>query len=98
MGGVLGQFGLRAIPFGIAAMVLGFILKSAGTQAERLEGSGASTRRARNRSRALSSMRARHLCSLFPRNARRPASVIRTRATLIDLPQLFLEGCGGFLF
>src|SRR5262245_66095915 len=33
MGGVLGQFGLRAIPFGIAAMVLGFILKSAGTQA-----------------------------------------------------------------
>jgi len=38
--GLLGQFGLRAIPFGIAAMVLGFILKSAGTQAERLEGSG----------------------------------------------------------
>ena len=34
MGGVLGQFGLRAIPFGIAAMVLGFILKSAGTQAD----------------------------------------------------------------
>ena len=33
MGGVLRQFGLRAIPFGIAAMVLGFILKSAGTQA-----------------------------------------------------------------
>src|ERR1700730_4251425 len=33
MGGVLGQFGLRAIPFGIAAMVFGFILKSAGTQA-----------------------------------------------------------------
>jgi len=33
MGGVLGQFGVRAIPFGIAAMVLGFILKSAGTQA-----------------------------------------------------------------
>ena len=33
MGGVLGQFGLRAIPFGIAAMLLGFILKSAGTQA-----------------------------------------------------------------
>src|SRR5215472_6491715 len=33
MGGVLGQFGLRAIPFGIAAMFLGFILKSAGTQA-----------------------------------------------------------------
>src|SRR6516225_1874696 len=33
MGGVLGQFGLRAIPFGIAAIVLGFILKSAGTQA-----------------------------------------------------------------
>src|SRR6516164_2891171 len=33
MGGVLGQFGLRALPFGIAAMVLGFILKSAGTQA-----------------------------------------------------------------
>src|SRR5690348_9500395 len=33
MGGVLGQFGLRAIPFGITAMVLGFILKSAGTQA-----------------------------------------------------------------
>src|SRR6516164_3648266 len=33
MGGVLGQFGLRAIPVGIAAMVLGFILKSAGTQA-----------------------------------------------------------------
>ena len=33
MGGVLGQFGMRAIPFAIAAMVLGFILKSAGTQA-----------------------------------------------------------------
>jgi Protein of unknown function (DUF2778) len=33
MGGVLGQFGLRALPFGIAAMVLGFILESAGTQA-----------------------------------------------------------------
>src|SRR5215510_15241507 len=33
MGGVLGQFGVRAIPFAIAAMVLGFILKSAGTQA-----------------------------------------------------------------
>src|SRR6516165_570349 len=33
MGGVLRQFGLRAIPFGIAAIVLGFILKSAGTQA-----------------------------------------------------------------
>jgi len=32
MGGVLGQFGVRAIPFAIAAMVLGFILKSAGTQ------------------------------------------------------------------
>jgi Protein of unknown function (DUF2778) len=34
MGGVLGQFGVRAIPFGIAAMVLGFILKSGGTQAD----------------------------------------------------------------
>ena len=34
MGGVLGQFGVRAIRFGIAAMVLGFILKSAGTQAD----------------------------------------------------------------
>jgi type VI secretion system (T6SS) effector TldE1-like protein len=33
MGGVLGQLGLRAIPLGIAAMVLGFALKSAGTQA-----------------------------------------------------------------
>jgi hypothetical protein len=33
MGGVLGQFGVRAIPFAIAAVVLGFILKSAGTQA-----------------------------------------------------------------
>jgi hypothetical protein len=33
MGGVLGQFGVRAIPFAIAAMVLGFVLKSAGTQA-----------------------------------------------------------------
>ena len=33
MGGVLGQFGVRAIPFAIAAMVLGFILRSAGTQA-----------------------------------------------------------------
>jgi hypothetical protein len=27
------QLGLRAIPFGIAAMILGFVLKSAGTQA-----------------------------------------------------------------
>jgi hypothetical protein len=27
------QFGLRAIPFGIAAMILRFVLKSAGTQA-----------------------------------------------------------------
>jgi len=27
------QFGLRVIPFGIAAMILGFVLKSAGTQA-----------------------------------------------------------------
>ena len=58
---------------------------------------GSRVRETRNRSRALSSMRARHLCSLFPRSARRPASVIRTRATLIDLPQLFLEDCG-FLF
>jgi Protein of unknown function (DUF2778) len=33
MGGVLIQSGLRAIPFGIAAMILGFVLKSAGTQA-----------------------------------------------------------------
>jgi Protein of unknown function (DUF2778) len=33
MGGVLGQFGVRAIPFAIAAMILGFALKSAGTQA-----------------------------------------------------------------
>jgi len=33
MGGVLGQFGVRAIPFAIVAMVLGFILKSAGSQA-----------------------------------------------------------------
>jgi hypothetical protein len=33
----------------------------------------------------------------FPRSACRPASVIRTRATLIDLPQLFPEDCG-FLF
>jgi hypothetical protein len=32
-----------------------------------------------------------------PATARRPASVIRTRATLIDLPQLFPEDCG-FLF
>src|SRR5262249_52311001 len=32
-GGVLVQLGLRAIPFGIAAMILGFVLKSAGTQA-----------------------------------------------------------------
>jgi hypothetical protein len=30
-------------------------------------------------------------------SARRPASVILTRATLIDLPQLFPEDCG-FLF
>jgi hypothetical protein len=30
-------------------------------------------------------------------NAFRPAAVIRTRATLIDLPQLFPEDCG-FLF
>ena len=29
-------------------------------------------------------------------SARRPASVIRTRATLIDLPQLFPEDCGFF--
>jgi hypothetical protein len=28
------QLGLRAIPFGIAAMILGFVLKSAGTQAQ----------------------------------------------------------------
>jgi hypothetical protein len=27
---LLGQFGVRAIPFAIVAMVLGFILKSAG--------------------------------------------------------------------
>jgi hypothetical protein len=27
------QLGLRAIPFGIAAMILGFVLKSVGTQA-----------------------------------------------------------------
>jgi len=33
MGGVLGQFGVRAILFAIVAMVLGFILKSAGSQA-----------------------------------------------------------------
>src|SRR5262249_10133988 len=32
-GGVLVQLGLRAIPFGIAAMILGFVLKSAGTHA-----------------------------------------------------------------
>jgi hypothetical protein len=32
-GDVLVQLGVRAIPLGIAAMVLGFILKSAGTQA-----------------------------------------------------------------
>ena len=34
MGGVLGQFGLRAIPFGIAAMLLSLVLvHSAGTEA-----------------------------------------------------------------
>ena len=33
MGDVLVQRGVRAIPVGIAAMVLGFVLKSAGTQA-----------------------------------------------------------------
>src|SRR5262245_46776954 len=33
VGDVLLQWGVRAIPVGIAAMVLGFILKSAGTQA-----------------------------------------------------------------
>src|SRR5262249_56153606 len=32
-GNVLVQWGGRAIPVGIAAMVLGFVLKSAGTQA-----------------------------------------------------------------
>src|SRR5215831_15229763 len=32
-GDVLVQWGVRAIPLGIAAMVLGFVLKSAGTQA-----------------------------------------------------------------
>src|SRR6266849_3604725 len=32
-GDVLVQFGVRAIQFGIAAMFLGFVLKSAGTQA-----------------------------------------------------------------
>src|SRR5262249_62405632 len=32
-GDVLVQWGVRAIPVGIAAMVLGFVLKSAGTQA-----------------------------------------------------------------
>src|SRR5215831_20151224 len=33
VGGILVQLGVRAVPFGIAAIVLGFILKSAGTQA-----------------------------------------------------------------
>jgi hypothetical protein len=33
LGGVLVQLGIRAIPLGIAAMLLGFVLKSAGTQA-----------------------------------------------------------------
>src|SRR5262249_56951432 len=33
VGDVLVQWGVRAIPVGIAAMVLGFVLKSAGTQA-----------------------------------------------------------------
>src|SRR5262249_49348041 len=33
VGDVLLQWGVRAIPVGIAAMVLGFVLKSAGTQA-----------------------------------------------------------------
>src|SRR5262245_55509170 len=32
-GNVLVQLGLRAIPFGIAAVILGFVLKSVGTQA-----------------------------------------------------------------
>src|SRR5262245_66564957 len=32
-GGVLVQLGVRAIPLGIAAMVLGFVLKSVGTHA-----------------------------------------------------------------
>jgi hypothetical protein len=33
LGGILVQLGLRAIPFGIAAVILGFVLKSVGTQA-----------------------------------------------------------------
>jgi Protein of unknown function (DUF2778) len=33
LGDVLVQLGLRAIPFGIAAVILGFVLKSVGTQA-----------------------------------------------------------------
>ena len=33
MGDILVRVGVRSIPFGIAAIVLGFILKSPGTQA-----------------------------------------------------------------
>src|SRR4051812_50228673 len=33
VGDLLVQWGVRAIPFGIAAMCFGFVLKSAGTQA-----------------------------------------------------------------